>query len=669
MLAYLNLLRHRLVTPLERLSAALSGQIGGQDFARAVYQYLEEAQVARLVRLQVKRLENAGEYGAAERMERLWDLLMGVLDRFGTALGSATLSAERFEELFSLAIGRLDMGSIPQGLDAVQIGGAERMRFSAPRGVWILGANEGVFPAYPVTGGLFSDRERRVLSEAGVTLSGTGDQQAVEERLYAYLAVAAPSEKLYVSYLQGGGEAGALPPSTLVQTVRALVPGARVLTGEEMPESTADAFARLAGTFREASGERTALMTYFSGQAGYAARMAAMERAAASRPIAFRDPARAAAFFGKQMTLSASQVESYYKCRFQYFCQYGLRVLPRRPAELGGLEFGNLTHYVMQTVLPRYVAADMKGVTRAVVVADAKAAVAQYMDEYMGGTADKNARFLALAARLTRTVESLLWQVVRELKQSRFVPVDYELPVGMEGGVPATTLTLPDGTAVRVIGKIDRVDVYRAGKTAYVRVVDYKTGHKDFRLSEVAAGINLQMLMYIFSLWDNGAAHYGGDVTPAGVLYLPAKLPVIPAKKGMDDEAREREQTRVMRMNGLLLDNPEILAAMEAEGAGLFIPAKLSAIGAPDSRSSVASLAQFGRLKERVESLLRQMAATLRTGDVAAVPAGDGQNLDACRFCAYHAVCGHEAGDAVRTIAKTDAATVWKQLEEESEKI
>lgn len=664
-LAHLNRLRRRLVAPLRRLEEALAGRVSGLVFARSMYRYLTDAQVPRLVRLQARRLRAAGDPAAAERMERMWDLMMTLLDRFGTALRTTEATAPEFNELFALAAQTVDVGSLPQGLDAVQIGGAERMRFSAPRAVWILGANEGVFPAYPATGGLLSDRERQALSEAGITLSDTGDRQAVEERLFAYFALAAPSERLYVSYLNGATEEGVLPPSALVEGVRRLVPQCAELSGTEMPESPADAFERLSERFGEPTGEQAALRAHFAADPVYAGRLAAMERAAEDRPAAFEDPAVARAFFGDRMTLSASQVESFYRCRFAYFCRYGLRVQAPRPAELGGLEFGNLAHYVMQTVLPRYTAEGWEAVTRARVTADTAHAVDAYIEEYMGGTADKEARFLAQAVRLRRIVCALLWQVVSELRQSRFVPVDYELPVGMEDGVPATVLTLPDGARVRVVGKIDRVDVYHAGDTAYVRVVDYKTGSKEFRLSEVVEGLNLQMLLYIFSLWDNGTARYGGQVTPAGVLYLPARLPVVKVTPGDDEAGRERERIRAMRMSGLLLDNPEILAAMEADGAGLFIPARLDKDGHPESRaSSVASLAQFGRLKRRAESLLCDMAVALRAGEVAAVPVGDSGKADACAYCDYRAVCGREAEGPVREIRKVSPADVWRELEQ-----
>ncbi len=663
-LQHLNRLRRRLVLPLEHLADNLRDNVTGQVFARSMYRYLEEARVARLVRLQVRRLRAAGDPAAAERMEDMWELLMSILDRFGTALGTVSLSAARLDELFSLALSATDRGSIPQGLDAVQVGSAERVRFSAPRAVWVLGANEGVFPAYPATGGLITDRERQALSAAGVTLSETGDRQAVEEQLYAYLAVAAPSERLYVSYIESvNGET--LPPSALVAGITRCLPHRTACDGC-VPETDDEAFRMLAEKFEDFTPERTALYTYFTDHPSYAPRLGAMERAVAREPIAFSSAEAAGEFFGKSMALSASQVETYHQCRFRYFCQYGLRVRPLRPAELGSLEFGNLAHFVMETVLPRYAAMEFQGITRATVSEDTAAAVAMYVDTVMGGTEDKSARFITQTKRLSRTAEALLWHVVQELGQSRFVPTEYELAVGMDDGVKATVLTLPDGTTVRAIGKIDRVDVYRAGDTAYVRVVDYKTGAKNFRLDEVVEGINLQMLLYLFSLWDNADDRFGGTAMPAGVLYLPAKLPVVAVAAGDSEETRARERLKVMQMNGLLLNDPEVISAMEADGQGLFIPAKLKADGTPDSRAAVATLAQFGQLKKRAETLLRDMAATLRRGDVAAAPASS-ERLDACAFCDYAAVCGHETGDTVREIKTYDTKAVLAMLAEETD--
>ncbi len=673
-LTYLNLLRRRLIRPLEKLrSALLASKADGERFAEALYRYLVSVKADTLTRLRVSKLEQTGEPALADRMDRLWDTVMEMLDRMAAVFRGIALPPSRFAGLFRLVLGLADLGSIPQSMDAVQAGQADRIRFSEPKTVFILGANEGVFPAYPSAQGLLTEEERRELIAQGLPLADSAEMRTAEERYFAYAAVAAPSERLVVSYVRGNAAGESLAPSALVDTLRRIFPRCRVLTvtGEEAEdaESERDAYECAAFLWNRPLPRAQALREVFAAKPEYALRLQALDRAADRSPAAFQDTEAARRFFGDDLWLSASRVEQYHRCRFSYFCKYGLRAEPRRPADLDALAFGTLTHYVMETVLPGYVREGFDSIRKGRAFADAAQAVQDYARETMGGLKDKTSRFAALLDRLSRVAGALLWQVVRELRQSRFVPVDYELPVGLpdqEGGpaVPPVVLTLPDGAKVRVIGQIDRVDVYQAKNgERYVRVVDYKTGSKEFRLSDVVEGINVQMLIYIFSLWQNGGERYG-KVTPAGVLYLPAKLPVIQAARDADGETAEKEQIKALRMNGLLLDDPEIVRAMEHDAAGLFIPARLTGKGEVAKGASVASLEQFGRLKKKMESLLVKMAQTLRQGDIAALPLAG--STDACAWCDYRAVCGHEPDDPVRFLAARDADAVLKGLDEES---
>lgn len=684
LLAERNADRQALMRPIERLHAALHTpqKLDGRDFAEAVYRYLTDVQADEAVRRQTARLDEAGEHALADRAARLWDMLMEILSRYALALTDSRYAPTRHVEWLRLVIAGTDLGSIPQNLDAVQAGGADRLRFSAPSVVFILGANEGVFPAYPAAGGLLNDSDRRQLIAAGLPMTDTGDLQAVEERFFAYAALSAPSDRLFVSYPLGNASGEALAPSSLVEQIRRILPGCAEIRPTDPDcldvESEKDALSRLAPLLTRPTPASVAIERYFEEQAAYAPRLAALRRAAQGKPAAFADSNLAKRFFGDDMRLSPSRVEKYHYCRFAYFCQYGLRAKARRPADLDAMEFGTLAHYVMEVQLKAYTEQKtaLASLSREQVFADAQKRVMDYVETVMGGTENKSARFAWLLTRLIATCGGLLWQVVRELAQSRFEPVAFELPIGQPSGEEETAcvepliLTLPDGSRIRVQGQVDRVDVYRKDGVAYVRVVDYKTGRKEFRLDEVAEGINLQMLIYMLSICQNGGPHIGdkpphalqedSPIQPAGVLYLPAKLPVVRVERGVQGEPLEKERTRVMRMNGLLLDDPAIVRAMEADAAGLFIPARIGANGNYLAGSSVASLEQFGLLKKRIERLLRDMARTLREGDIAAVPACG--SVDACAWCDYRAVCGHEAGDPVRLIAKQDAEEVWKDL-------
>lgn len=680
-LAHLNRLRRRLIRPLERLHFALhpekqgegetsSSRLDGRQFSAAVYHYLLDVQAGRMVRLQVARLETQGERGLAERMSDVWDLTMDLLDRIAEALRESRLPASQYAELLQLAAETADLGSIPQTLDAVQIGAADHIRFSHPKTVFVMGANEGVFPAAPADSSLISERERRRLIEQGLPFSDGSEMQAAEELYYAYMALSAPSERLVVSCFAADSAGEKQTPSLLIETVRQILPRCRRWDSScadiEGIESEAEAFERAASCWRETSGPAVSLREVFRGWEAFASRWRLLERAADFRPAVFRSAEIARQFFGEELRLSPTRVEAFHLCRFAYFCRYGVRALARRPADLDALEFGTLTHYVMERLVPQYAARGFEPVSREEVRTGVEETVRQYVEDCMGGLANKSGRFHYLLSRLIHTCSALLWQVVQEMCGSRFRPEDYELTIGVpEGEEPAVRpllLTLPDGARVYVQGKVDRVDIFRDGSRSYVRVVDYKTGTRQFDLSQVVEGLNLQMLIYLMAIWENGESRYG-PVTPAGVLYLPARLPVVRVDRDQEGEVLEKAKIRALRMNGLLLEDPEVVRAMEPEASGLFIPAKLNARGEFDHYSSVASLEEFGKLKQRIEQLLGDMAAALRAGEVAAVPTAGA--VDACAYCDYRSVCGREREDPVRYLAARDRQEVLRELKEE----
>ena len=211
---------------------------------------------------------------------------------------------------------------------------------------------------------------------------------------------------------------------------------------------------------------------------------------------------------------------------------------------------------------------------------------------------------------------------------------------------------------------MDRVDIMRKNDKAYVRIIDYKTGSKDFSLSDVLYGLNMQMLIYLFTIWQNGKERYG-DIVPCGVLYMPAVRPIADVDRNADEAEAESDRKSILKMKGILLDDPEVIFGMEAEAKGIFIPASIKADGSFSSVSKVASLEQLGLLKRHIENLLYKLADTLYGGDIAAVPIKGGTN-DPCRYCDYRAVCGFEEGkSSVRNLVKFKDHELFEMMKDE----
>lgn len=639
----LNALRQTVAAPLEAFSRALDGQ-DGEGMSRAVYELLLEVRADEGLLALCEHLKSCGQLALAEEQLRVWELLMSMLDQTAAVLRRKVLPAQRFAELLRLVMIAGDIATIPQGLDEISVGEAGRMRPDAPKVVFVLGAIQGEFPAVPAGGGAFCDRERQAMLALGLPLSDTLEDVALEERFLAYTALTSPSERLFVSWHTAHVTGSAKLPSVIVKEISSILPQASRLSARQLPKeffanSLEAAFELAAREYRVDSALSATLRELFDSRPEFAPKLAALERACGKAPVQFDDPEKAHALFGLGFHASATQIEQYHLCRFQYFCRYGLGVQERRPAELDALEYGSLMHHLLERMFGQYGHVLLAKMEPAVMQGNIASCMEEYVEQKMGGAAEKNPWMRALLGRMADSAQVVIAHIAEELSQSKFTPRGYEMTLKKGGDFPPLRVPLPEGGQVIVDGIIDRVDTFEENGRTYVRIVDYKTGKKEFRLSDVLYGLNLQMLIYLAALVEQG------DLQPAGILYMPAARPSVSALDGESGERVKKKAQEELRMKGLLIEEPSLLEAMEQTGEGRYIPVSRKKDGSYSS-SSVVSGAQMQEVLTYIRTLIVKMAGGLRQGCVSAEPLkGD---YDACAYCPYFAVCGHEEGDGGR---------------------
>ena len=285
--------------------------------------------------------------------------------------------------------------------------------------------------------------------------------------------------------------------------------------------------------------------------------------------------------------------------------------------------------------------------------------VDEYVTENLPGM---TVRMEYLVARIRRNLVGLLGFIQRDLHQSGFQPVAFELriddrPDADAPGAPRidpVELCDDAGHTVRVVGTIDRVDAMpleKLGKT-YLRVVDYKTGGKEFKLKEVYCGLDCQMLLYLFTLERNAGAQFPGAAA-AGVEYLLAD----PAPESVErrELTEDGDPTPSYPMNGLLLDEESIYRAMDTKGTGEFVPLNFNAKTGKvtNGKSTLADEAKLGRIRDHLDGLLIDMAANLYSGKIDAEPLCVG-NKSPCAYCDFRTACAHRDGEHERTITIKD---------------
>lgn len=660
-LTKIEALRNMVITPLLGFRESIK-DADVKTVCTELYSLMLTLKVDEKVKLLCSSLDESGYHYLSEEQTRLWQIFTDTLDRTVMVAGERKFTPKRFLELLNIQFSAQDMAFIPHSADQVTVGDIERLRLSDKKIVFVIGAVEGEFPKAFSDSGLFTSSERTTLTDLGVLADTSVRTWVLKEQYLCYYALTSACEKLYVSYPCASLTGTPYQPSQMVTELMAVCPFINSVSYSEIPAfqklwSAKSSFAEYSSRIGSSDELTKALETYYSQNTEYASSSKALRRAVTRAPFVINDKKNTQNLFGKDMYLSASQVEKYHLCRFQYFCNYGLRVRERRAATIDAMEYGSFVHYILENFIRKYNKAEMCSLSDSVIGDEINTYMQEYANTHFGGTDNKSERFMYLFNRVFASVHKLIKHLIEELSQSSFTPAAFELDIGSD--IPAYELTLPTGQKVTIRGKVDRADILKKDGKVYIRIVDYKTGTKVFSLSDIMYGLNLQMLIYLSAITKNSKEKFGIDIIPAGVLYMPATVSVINAAFTDSAEKIEKERNKKLRMNGLILSDLDVIGAMERDMSGVYIPvsSKGEKINGTDN---LATLEEFGAVFKRIDKLVSEMALELSKGSVEAVPAKLG--YDACEYCPYISVCGHRDEDPSRGIYKLDRKDILKEL-------
>ena len=651
-LARVEGVRRRLCEQIEPFAESCKRQ-SVRRHCRALYEFLtslgvEEQLSARAEAARV--LQNAAE---ADILSRLFATLCAALDRLCDCLEEVVVSAEQFTDLLRLVLGEVEMARIPTSLDEVTVGSADLIRIKEARHVYLLGVNDGEFPAGVSDVGVFSDGDRRVLSSLGLPVEPDLAVRAARELFCFARAFATARESVTLLYTETTLSGSPQQKAAVAERIRALCGVGEIHTADlprldflYSPRAALDYLGLYRGT-----NEGEALARVLEKDPATAPAVARLDI-----PLAEADCRLSAAvartLYGEKVSLTQSRIDKYVQCPFSYLCRYILRLDAATPISFDYFEVGNLLH----AVLERFFARASEGDRRFTELAEEE--IRQLVDEVLDGYlaeicpegAARTPRLRYLFRTLRRSALLVVEELLEEFSQSEFVPTFFEadLSAGEEDAPRPLSFALPDGTPVSLYGRVDRVDVYRREGRAYIRVIDYKSGDKKFSLDDIERGLNMQLLLYMISFWKSDSPDFRrrllgseeGEILPAGALYTAARPSDKQYASPHEAENAVADAQKSVYRRGILLDDPDVLRAMDKQLAGRYIPVKLNKDGSYSAASvkNLASLEKMGDLVGTLDRVICRIAGEMRGGEVSARPMQDG-HVDACKNCEMKAVC------------------------------
>ena len=657
-----------------------------EELATAFFKQLDSLGVAE----QLSLLAEQSDIEKANEHRQIWQIVMDVVQKAVSIFGDTPVKLEEFSKILQAGFEKSSMGIIPPTTDNVIVGDIQRSRLPNIKVLFVLGVNDGILPAPAQSQGIFSETERDTLTQIGVELAADSKRKLFEEQFLIYRGLTKPSEALYLTYAVGDMEGKSMFPSSVIDRICRMYPHLTIqhddtITIEQL--SPTACFHTL-GQQMQNHTEQTPMppmwqdiYSYFATQPQWQKRVALLQKGFYANSRQERLSSKVTkALYGKNILASVSRLERFAACPFAYFTEYALQAKPRRIYQLRTPDLGILFHAVLEQFSDGLQKDDVswQSLTQQETETRMEKAVDTAAPLLGNAILQDSAANRYLVKRLKRISKRAGWTLVRHIQSGTFVPTGFEIGFGPHEALPPIIISMADNSKLILRGKIDRVDILDADGMHYVKVIDYKSGSKSFRLQDIYYGLQLQLLLYL-DAYLKQQTQSDTCYEVGGAFYFRITDPTLSLSSEISSEELADMLYSKMQMSGLVLDNKTVIQGIDHAftdetgaffpGASAIIPLKYTKKGMPTASSLLATAEEYHDILAFATKRAAQIGEEMKAGVFAPSPYRN-QGATPCDYCSFSAICRYDYEDHpnYRDLKKIKKEDFWEALKQKTEK-
>lgn len=579
-----------------------------------------------------------------------------ILDDYLSIFGSDEIDAKMFFDTLFVYFENTNISLPPISSNTIFIAG-DSSYLSTVKYLFVLGANEGKFPAYKLDNGLVTDEEIARLpnaSKINPTISAINNRKLF--KTFEFLMKF--DSKLYVSYMLSGTDGNMYPSTILLSLIKLF--GLDVINGSNTLDyinNSVDVLDEDNVVFNNLSSKvlMDNVLTLkkqwhvFESNRGYRELLSSLYKANKNDKLKelFAGENVNAKLQGnhdmfKGGRTSVSQIENFYSCPYKHYVNYGLRLRESVKPKLMPNDIGTIFHSVFKDLLPYILKVLNEENVTSLSIKEGRKILERVLNLECYADYKKNPQnsiiLKSIASELDRSIDAIIYS----LKVSHFKPRYYEYSFS------AKEKTLE---GVRFIGSIDRVDVYNDK----FMIIDYKTGGNDFSdFTDLYTGKKLQLLAYAKFFED------ASKLKPTGVFYLPISNKF--SNSGSD-----------YRYNGVMLNDRATIVDIDSSLADGGVSSKVLHLTTKVdgnfrdtnvSKNLCLSSEDFEYLLDYSILQVKRAIRSITNNTIAPNPLCDGEK-SACDYCKYKGLCNY-MGDNDRQTIKINTIDELKNKEGEN---
>lgn len=654
---------------------------------RALYDFIEESRIQEKLAAFEKAFEESGDLLRAREYHQIYPFIIDLLSEIVELSGGEEMTPEEFADLLDAGFSEMQVGAIPQNVDHVTVGDMQRSRLKEIRVLLFLGINDSNIPGNTSGGGILSDIDREFLQGSDYELAPSPRQKMYSQRLYLYMNMTKPSDRLYMSFAGCDQDGKTLRPAYLIEMIKKLYPDLRIEKPEEESaferlETWEDSFDYVAEGLREAvSGAFSnqfdmpflQILKLMQERSGLAAQADKLLQGAF---VEYREEKLpkflALALCGGELAGSITRLETFAACAYAHFLQYELSLKEREEFGFEAVDMGNLFHSVLAEFSERlpetgyswFDFPEETGEKLLQEILEAQAAA------YRGAVLYETARSRYALGRIGRILRRAVFTLQYQIKLGQFTPKKFEMSFSSLSDLEAVNVALSEKERMRLAGRIDRLDTCEEDNICYVKVIDYKSGRNNFDIVALYHGLQLQLVTYL-----NAAMAYEKrenpqkEIVPAGILYYHIDDPILELKEEKTPEEINGELRKALRPVGIVNDDETVIEKIDASVGAVkeALPLSRKKDGSYAANSLLMSRENIELVSGYVEGKLKELGRSILDGEIGMHPYSR-KDREACTYCPYKKVCGFDkklSGCEMRVLPEEDRDIILERMREE----
>ena len=490
------------------------------------------------------------------------------------------------------------------------------------------------------------------LEKFDIFLSPKTSTKASDELFYVYRAMSSPEEKLVLLYHSFGFSGEKAFPSMAIARVNKLFKSAKEEKYSELPiEKTvfSPEFAREILHFMPNTPYGQSIKNYFNNS-----KNAKNAPISSTNEVCDFSENTSVAVFGSKITLSQSIIDKYSSCPFEYLCSTLFSINDNTRAEFDYDNFGTYVHYILENFVKKAVEDNKIGdkPDEKYIYDSVNSIADDYFKMVFSSGIIANSRLLHRFGRMRKLAVLVATNITKEFADSNFRPAFFELSIGKDKKgnfcLPSINFDLSTGKKVSIIGNVDRVDILHPENNSdnkdnnvYVRVVDYKTGKKDFKFGDIKS---IQLPLYLFAICDEKQKEFknevkcpeDGKVLPAGAMYFSSHIKEVEISDSCPISSAKDMAEASFKRSGFLLNDENILFNMNRSLSkdmlcGIY-KKKDKLVG------NCFSSEKIHQMEDELKATVCDVAGKILGGQMSPLPTTEESNIH-CEYCSMNWIC------------------------------